>query len=926
MATRSAKIDQKADLIWAIADKLTGVYKPHEYGDVILPLTVIRRFDCILSDTKDAVLQKYDEVKNLPMKDILLRKASKKDFYNTSKYTFERLMDDPDHIEENFREYLNKFSANVRDILEKFKFDGHITTMANKGILYIVLKEYTTDRGNLHPNEISNLEMGYIFEEIIRRFSESHNEDAGQHYTPREVIQLMVNILFYDDNDILSGNNVAKTIYDPACGTGGMLSVAEEYLHSLNASTELVSFGQEINDQTFAICKADMLIKGNNADYIKDGNTLSDDQFAGSTFDYILSNPPFGREWKNEKAKVEEEAKLGFGGRFGAGLPATSDGQMLFLMTAISKMKDIDKGGSRIAIIHNGSPLFTGDAGSGPSEIRRYILENDLLEAIIALPNDIFYNTGIATYIWVLSNKKAGTVREGKVQLINANEMFVKRRKALGNKRNDISKEDIAEITKIYGDFKESEISQIYDDEDFGYTKITVERPLRDEEGNLVLKKGKKQPDTSLRDTENVPLKEDIKEYFEREVLPFAPDAWVDEKKSKVGYEIPFTRFDVINLLSEQGAVDELGIGVIRDAFANYFFPGTSTIQTRAKYFLIVLYMLREAVDGRYGKDANRVLRAIDSAEKDCGIRLLEADPKAEGVIGSRVLPKGWVARKPSDIYWNGIRTFGIFCDYGLSIPEYVSLAVKLKEQKSVSRLGNRNDDAEENDKDDSDAGDIGNIRFWNLPIYHDDWRDNLTIELTQEEAFYLDKQIQKSTKGSLLEYVLKNHIDLNEYDDFASLTAELSEKVGEKLAYMMKLACDFNNLVYMARVRYNVMLSEDENTYANDEWSRLLPDIRHNATVDLDAVFGELQLINPRAKSFLSGIQTAFMASDIDMADELIRKRERSLKGAARAKLSRTKEFDHSKWVGGGMLDYRFSNARRIVNDIYAGEVNADV
>lgn len=483
MATRSAKIDQKADLIWAIADKLTGVYKPHEYGDVILPLTVIRRFDCILSDTKDAVLQKYDEVKNLPMKDILLRKASKKDFYNTSKYTFERLMDDPDHIEENFREYLNKFSANVRDILEKFKFDGHITTMANKGILYIVLKEYTTDRGNLHPNEISNLEMGYIFEEIIRRFSESHNEDAGQHYTPREVIQLMVNILFYDDNDILSGNNVAKTIYDPACGTGGMLSVAEEYLHSLNASTELVSFGQEINDQTFAICKADMLIKGNNADYIKDGNTLSDDQFAGSTFDYILSNPPFGREWKNEKAKVEEEAKLGFGGRFGAGLPATSDGQMLFLMTAISKMKDIDKGGSRIAIIHNGSPLFTGDAGSGPSEIRRYILENDLLEAIIALPNDIFYNTGIATYIWVLSNKKAGTVREGKVQLINANEMFVKRRKALGNKRNDISKEDIAEITKIYGDFKESEISQIYDDEDFGYTKITVERPLRDEEG-----------------------------------------------------------------------------------------------------------------------------------------------------------------------------------------------------------------------------------------------------------------------------------------------------------------------------------------------------------------------------------------------------------------------------------------------------------
>lgn len=329
---------------------------------------------------------------------------------------------------------------------------------------------------------------------------------------------------------------------DPACGTGGMLSVAEEYLHSLNASTELVSFGQEINDQAFAICKADMLVKGNNADYIKDGNILSDDQFVGNTFDYILSNPPFGREWKNEKAEVEE-AKKGFAGRFGAGLPAASDGQMLFLMTAISKMKDISQGGSRIAIIHNGSPLFTGDAGSGPSNIRKYILENDLLEAIVALPNDIFYNTGIATYIWVLSNKKAGTVREGKVQLINASELYEKRRKALGNKRNDIPGKYIEEITKIYGDFKESDISQIYENADFGYTKITVERPQKDEDGNVVLKKGKPVADTSLRDTENVPLKEDIKAYFEREVLPFAPDAWIDEKKPKVGYEIPFTRY-----------------------------------------------------------------------------------------------------------------------------------------------------------------------------------------------------------------------------------------------------------------------------------------------------------------------------------------------------------------------------------------------
>lgn len=540
----SSNINEKAALIWAIADKLTGVYKPHEYGEVILPLTVIRRFDCILSDTKDAVLEKYEQVKNLPMKDVLLRSATGgKAFYNTSKYTFERLIDDPDNIEENFRDYLNGFSENVQDIIEKFKFDGHITTMANKGILYIVIKEFTSPKANLHPDVISNLEMGYIFEEIIRRFSEAHNEDAGQHYTPREVIRLMVNILFHDDNDILSGNNVAKTIYDPACGTGGMLSVSEEYLHELNAATELLAFGQELNDQTFAICKADMLIKGNDANFIKDGNTLSDDQFEGQKFDYIISNPPFGREWKNEKTKVEAEAKRGFAGRFGAGVPAVSDGQMLFLLTAISKMKEPSDGGSRIAIIHNGSPLFTGDAGSGPSEIRRYILENDLLEAIIALPNDIFYNTGIATYIWVLSNKKAGTKREGKVQLINANGLFEKRRKALGKKRNDIPENAIEEITRIYGEFRENEISQIYDNADFGYTKITVERPLLDEDGNPILKKNKPQADSSLRDTENVPLKENIDEYFKREVLPFSPDAWIDTKKSKVGYEIPFTRY-----------------------------------------------------------------------------------------------------------------------------------------------------------------------------------------------------------------------------------------------------------------------------------------------------------------------------------------------------------------------------------------------
>lgn len=598
----STTVREKADLIWAIADKLTGIYKPHEYGKVILPLTVIRRFDCVLADTKDAVLETARKVPQNAMRDMLLRYASGFAFYNDSPYTFERLLDDPDNIEANFRAYLQGFSANVRDIIEKFQFDNHIEIMARKNILYIVLKEFTTPRANLHPDHVSNLEMGYIFEEIVRRFSESHNEDAGQHYTPREVIRLMVNILFCDDSALLSEDSPIKTVYDPACGTGGMLSVAEETLHQLNASAKLIPYGQELNDETFAVCKADMLIKGNDAANIRDGNTLTNDQFAGFTFDYILSNPPFGREWKNEKSRVEAEAKKGFAGRFGPGLPASGDSQMLFLLTAISKMKSRKNGGSRIAIIHNGSPLFTGDAGSGPSNIRRYLLEEDLIEAIIALPNDIFYNTGIATYIWVLSNKKAGTRRAGKVQLINANGLFEKRRKALGNKRNDIPQSAIEEITRLYGDFAESDISKIYDTADFGYTKITVERPLRlrvypdrpipdavipdaaqrcgitdalahaAENAPLddwtafakatklkatVLKKIRPfitetdetaQPvegesDPALRDTENVPLKEDIAAYFDREVRPFAPDAWIDEKKSVIGYEIPFTRY-----------------------------------------------------------------------------------------------------------------------------------------------------------------------------------------------------------------------------------------------------------------------------------------------------------------------------------------------------------------------------------------------
>ena len=540
----TANINEKANLIWAIADKLTGVYKPHEYGKVILPMTVIRRFDCILSPTRDKLFAQLPQINSIPagqLRDKAYEQITGYHFYNTSKYTFENLLDDADNIASNFRNYLNGFSDNVRLIIEKFKFDNEITTMAEKNLLYIVIKEFTTPKADLHPDKISNLEMGYIFEEIIRRFSELHNEDAGQHYTPREVIELMVNILFCNDDKILA-NNTSKTIYDPACGTGGMLSVAQEYLHKLNASATLLPYGQEINDETFAICKADMLIKGNDADNIKNGNTLSNDCFPNDKFDYILSNPPFGREWKNDRKVIEAEAENKEKGRFGAGLPAVSDGQMLFLQTAVAKLKSPQNGGGKIAIIHNGSPLFTGDAGSGASEIRKYLLEKDLLEAIIALPNDIFYNTGIATYIWVLTNNKSKE-RQGKVQLINANHLYEKRRKSLGNKRNDIPQKHIETITQIYADFKENEISKIFNNSDFGYTKIIIERPLYNEKGEKVLKKGKVQPDTNLRDSENIPLNQDIHKYFVQEVLPYAPDAWIDESKTKLGYEIPFTRY-----------------------------------------------------------------------------------------------------------------------------------------------------------------------------------------------------------------------------------------------------------------------------------------------------------------------------------------------------------------------------------------------
>ena len=534
-------VNEKANLIWSVADKLTGVYKPHEYGDVILPLTVLKRFDSVLTDTKAKVLEaskKFPET--FAQRDFILKETSEQNFYNTSEYDFKKLLDDPANIETNFYNYINGYSKEVVDIIENFDLERHIKKMANNNILFTVIEAFNQKNANLHPSEVTNIEMGYIFEEIIRRFSESHNEEAGQHYTPREVIELMVNIVFEDQEDLADSAKI-KTVYDGACGTGGILSASMEYASKLNNSSKMIVYGQELNEQTYAICKADMLIKGEDSNNIRQGNTLSDDKFPGEKFDYIMMNPPFGREWKNEKSAVEQEAKKGVDGRFPAGTPAISDSQLLFLQNAVSKMKD---DGSKIAIIHNGSALFKGDAGSGESEIRRYVIENDLLDCIIQLPNDLFYNTGIATYIWVLSNKKPEH-RQGKVQLINASEYYKKMRKSLGNKRNEMTTEQINNITKIYGDFVESDVSKIYDNDFFGYRKVTVLQAQVDENNKMILnKKGEPIQDKEKgTDTESIQLTENAKEYMEKEVLPFAPNSYIDNSKTKIGYEISFTKY-----------------------------------------------------------------------------------------------------------------------------------------------------------------------------------------------------------------------------------------------------------------------------------------------------------------------------------------------------------------------------------------------
>ena len=538
-------IAEKATVIWNVADMLRGPFKPHEYGLVILPMTVVKRFhDCLLP-THDAVLKEYESKKNFAVIDGFLTKASGYQFYNTSKFTFDSLVADPENIEINFKDYLAGFSANVQDVLAKFDFENIIKRMVESNTLYLVIKEFNSQKGYLGPDKISSVDCGYIFEDLVKRFSESFGEEAGAHFTSRDVVYLMTDILL-SDADLSKTGNV--TVYDMAMGTSQMLGCMEERIHELNKNIDVTCFGQEFNPSTFAIAKADMMIRGGDPNNMRFGDTLSEDQFSGYQFQYIISNPPFGIDWKREKKKVEEEAKKGEMGRFAPGLPKISDGQQLFVLNGLAKLANNGK----MAIIQNGSPLFSGDAGSGPSEIRRYIIENDWLDAIIQLSTDMFMNTGISTYIWVL-NKNKPSYRVNKVQLIDASHCAEARRKSIGTKRNDITDLCRELISKAYGEFKNDEIygdksgvycqSKIFDNDEFGYSKIVVERPQIDEDGKTVLKKGKPVADASLRDTENVPLKEDIDVYFEREVLPYAPDAWIDKKKTKIGYEIPMTRY-----------------------------------------------------------------------------------------------------------------------------------------------------------------------------------------------------------------------------------------------------------------------------------------------------------------------------------------------------------------------------------------------
>jgi type I restriction enzyme M protein len=657
----------KVSFIWSIAEILRGPYKPEDYGKIVLPLAVLRRFDCVLESTKEEVLASTEKFANMNegAREPILNRVAKQNFHNTSKYDFNKLLNDSDNIADNLRDYINGFSKVARDIMDHFDFDRQIDKLDQNDLLYLTIKRFSEI--DLHPEVVSNVEMGYVFEELIRRFNE--NAEAGDHYTPREVIRLMTHLLFlHDDASILTKSGLTQTLYDAAAGTGGMGSVAQEYLASVNPTAHLEFFGQEINPESYAICKADLLIKGEDAHNIRLGNTLlphklneqlKGDHFPNDKFDYLITNPPYGVDWKSyQNPIVDEHEKQGFDGRFGPGTPRSSDGQLLFLLHLLSKMKPVtaeNPQGSRLAIIMNGSPLFTGDAGSGESEIRKYVLENDLVEGIVALPNDLFYNTGIATYIWILTNNKAA-LSKGKVRLINAVDFSKKMKKSMGSKRNEISEPQLNEIVRLYGEFKEGENVKIFDNKDFGYAKITVERPLRlnfqvseeriariieekgfanlaaskkkGDAGHFEIEEGKRlqtqilyvlrslqsdtvyknreeftkvlkdalkaanitigtpvlkailaglaekdetanvcmknktdiEPDSDLRDTESVPLKENIHEYFAREVLPYVPDAWIDETKIKIGYEIPFTRqfYKYTALRSSAEIMDEI--------------------------------------------------------------------------------------------------------------------------------------------------------------------------------------------------------------------------------------------------------------------------------------------------------------------------------------------------------------------------------
>lgn len=540
-------VNVNSSLIWSVADLLRGDFKQSDYGKTILPFTVLRRLDCVLEKTKNAVVAEFEANKNTPPEalDRFLVRKSGYQFYNTSKQSFVSALDDSNNAYANLVNYVGAFSENVRDVFERFSFQATLERLNDANLLYMVAKKFAAI--DLHPDTVSNVHMGLMFEELIRKFAELSNETAGEHFTPREVIRLMVELLFDSDDEVLSKPGIVRSIYDPTAGTGGMLSVAEEYLNRLNPDARLVLHGQELNPESYAICKADMIIKGQDIGNVIFGNTLSADGLPAKKFDYMLSNPPFGVEWKKIESVIRKEFdSKGFEGRFGPGLPRVSDGSLLFLLHLISKMRPVHEGGSRIGIVLNGSPLFTGGAGSGESEIRKYIIENDLLETLVALPTDMFYNTGISTYIWILSNHKS-LERKGKIQLINGADFFQKMRKSLGSKRKELGENDINTIVSLYGKFEENEQSKIFDNADFGYSTITVERPLKDESGKLILgekgkNKGKPQPDSNLRDTENVLLKDDIEAYFKREVLPHVPDAWIDHEKTKVGYEIPFNR------------------------------------------------------------------------------------------------------------------------------------------------------------------------------------------------------------------------------------------------------------------------------------------------------------------------------------------------------------------------------------------------